>query len=227
MLDAGDEVAAVAVEVLREREGEARRRSGGSSSPRRRRGRASPPPPSGSGRSSPGRGRSSGGPRGGRALRVDAVETLRVAAREVVDLERLVDDPELVGDLPHRHAVERPLLSLEALARQLEGVVPERAGVRADLLRLLPARSPASRPARRRGRARRRTTSLWPGRSGCSRASSVTTSWWLPLRMAEVVPDSFLLHQPGGEGEVGLAILGAVVAGLVRAADLDLDDEAG
>jgi hypothetical protein len=71
----------------------------------------------------------------------DAVETLGVCAREVVELElRVGGELQLVARLPGRDRGLDLGVGFQVLVGQLEAVVPERHLARAQLLGLLPGR---------------------------------------------------------------------------------------
>jgi hypothetical protein len=103
-------------------------------------------------------------------------------------------------------------LGLEMLMRQLEAVVPERHLSRTQLLRLLPGRDAVLLP--------RSFTDDFEDQAALAGEIRVAPGGVrddhlvAPGAVLEEVVDPLLLHQAAREGEVGLAVLGAIVTGL-------------
>jgi hypothetical protein len=148
----------------------------------------------------------------------DAVEPLGVPAGVVVQVEGVVRpaDLQLVGDGAGGHGVERRLDRVEVVARLLEGVVPQRDLAGPQFLRLDPAEDAVLGPVAAADRLVNQVRR--PRQVDVAIRRVAERHRVRPVGVLEVVVDALLFHQPAGEVEVGLAVLGAEVARLVGAA---------
>src|SRR2546428_794310 len=152
-----------------------------------------------------------------------AVAALGVLTGEVVNPELIVPaDLQLVGDLPRGHAVGDQSGRLEVFSGKLEAVIPQRVLARPQLLTLLPQEN-ASRLASAAFQILE--NELLVHRK--VRMPTVLDDHLVTVRgVLEEVVDTLLFHESAGEVEVGLPILDAIVARLVRPLKFPLDVEA-
>jgi hypothetical protein len=80
-------------------------------------------------------------PRG--AIPVDPIETLRITAWVIIDLQLIIaGDVQLVRYLTNNNAINRLSPRLEIFVRKLEGMIPQRANAGTQFLTLFPGRDP-------------------------------------------------------------------------------------